>query len=211
MATRNQQNDAPAGPGIWVVSFSDCMTNLMTFFVLLVSFASFDKKAMSRLGTVFETVSQQSLFNVHRPPGGSVLPPSPSNDVTEKGSEAPTDFPAELTVSPMESPDADLQASRHELSLPIDKLFWGNGAALQQQGRRALSVVAPYLAKIPRVVVVEVGSEAQIDRAVAVVQFFTETHHLPPQQFCISAPARAGSTTAGDYIRLIVLAKEVCP
>ncbi|MCE5326307.1 MAG: hypothetical protein LLG01_07805 [Planctomycetaceae bacterium] len=211
MATRNRQSDAPAGPGIWIVSFSDCMTNLMTFFVLLVSFASFDKAAMSRLGTVFESVSKPSIFGEHKPPGGSLLPPPPSNDVTEKGSEAPTDRPAELTVSPQESPDTDLQAARQEISLPIEKLFWGNGAALQPAGRQTLAAIAPYLAKIPRTVVVEVGSAAQMNRAAAIVACFTQTHRLPVEQFCICAPTRRASSAAGDYVKLIVLAKEVCP
>ncbi|MHC4104970.1 MAG: flagellar motor protein MotB, partial [Planctomycetota bacterium] len=37
------EDEAPGAPE-WMVTFSDCMTLLLTFFVLLLSFSSFDDK-----------------------------------------------------------------------------------------------------------------------------------------------------------------------
>ena len=39
--------EEPAGAPEWMVTFSDCMTLLLTFFVLLLSFSSFDDSAFS--------------------------------------------------------------------------------------------------------------------------------------------------------------------
>ncbi len=200
-------DDGPAGPGIWIVSFTDCMTNLMTFFVMLVSFASFDKHSMSKLGGVFDSMSKQSIFSSSKPRSDSMLPPVGAPSVTENGSESPNERPAEMVkASPASPATLDVQHARHQLSLATNKMFWGKGAALQPEGQRNLAAIAGYLAKIPRVVVVEVGGAAEIERAAAVVAFLTDRQGLRGERFCISV---GGPSPA--VIKLIVLAKEVCP
>lgn len=47
--TKGIEPDEDAGAPEWMVTFSDCMTLLLTFFVLLLSFSSFDDAAMSRV------------------------------------------------------------------------------------------------------------------------------------------------------------------
>ena len=47
--------EAPGGAPKWMVTFSDCMTLLLTFFVLLLSFSSFDDKAFRKMSTALAT------------------------------------------------------------------------------------------------------------------------------------------------------------
>ena len=47
------QADEPAGAPDWMVTFSDCMTLLLTFFVLLLSFSSFAEKGFRKLRASF--------------------------------------------------------------------------------------------------------------------------------------------------------------
>ena len=44
--------DEEQGAPEWMVTFSDCMTLLLTFFVLLLSFSSFDDKAYRKFITI---------------------------------------------------------------------------------------------------------------------------------------------------------------
>ena len=47
------QDNGPIGAPDWMVTFSDCMTLLLTFFVLLMSFASFHEETLPALGSSF--------------------------------------------------------------------------------------------------------------------------------------------------------------
>ena len=52
MARRERQpikEAPPAGAPAWMLTFCDCMTLLLTFFVLLLSFSSFDESTLRRL------------------------------------------------------------------------------------------------------------------------------------------------------------------
>jgi chemotaxis protein MotB len=48
-----KSEEQPAGAPEWMVTFSDCMTLLLTFFVLLLSFSSFDDRIFRQLKTIF--------------------------------------------------------------------------------------------------------------------------------------------------------------
>ena len=47
------EEEEQGGAPDWMVTFSDCMTLLLTFFVLLLSFSTFGKKTLPKLGTSF--------------------------------------------------------------------------------------------------------------------------------------------------------------
>src|SRR4030042_5926969 len=55
MGRRSKQAEPDEAPGApeWMVTFSDCMTLLLTFFVLLLSFSSFDDRVFSRLRIIY--------------------------------------------------------------------------------------------------------------------------------------------------------------
>ena len=56
MASKDRQPVVDeGGPSVpdWMITFSDCMTLLLTFFVLLLSFSSFDEASLSKLDGAF--------------------------------------------------------------------------------------------------------------------------------------------------------------
>lgn len=85
--------EAPAGAPLWMATFSDLVTLLLTFFVLLLSMASFDKPA--KVSAVIESI--QTAF-------GSAGLSHSSLGVSENVKQAPTDFKLEQeTVTPQEA------------------------------------------------------------------------------------------------------------
>ncbi|MHC4723131.1 MAG: flagellar motor protein MotB [Planctomycetota bacterium] len=51
---QKEPDEAPGAPE-WMVTFSDCMTLLLTFFVLLLSFSTFEDKTFSDLRVIYST------------------------------------------------------------------------------------------------------------------------------------------------------------
>jgi chemotaxis protein MotB len=53
--SKKQKKPEDAAPGApdWMVTFSDCMTLLLTFFVLLLSFAGFGEETFNGIGQSF--------------------------------------------------------------------------------------------------------------------------------------------------------------
>ncbi|MHC4539127.1 MAG: flagellar motor protein MotB, partial [Planctomycetota bacterium] len=90
-ATKQEESDEAPGAPEWMVTFSDCMTLLLTFFVLLLSFSSFDDRVFRRL-----KVSYSRAFSRITPVLGSerdsllLLPRIRHTDDLDQGSEKPT-------------------------------------------------------------------------------------------------------------------------
>ena len=51
---KQPEPEQEAGAPEWMVTFSDCMTLLLTFFVLLLSFSSFDENLFRKLKSIFK-------------------------------------------------------------------------------------------------------------------------------------------------------------
>ena len=47
------QEEGAKGAPLWMVTYCDCMTLMLTFFVLLFSFASMDESILEQLSTTF--------------------------------------------------------------------------------------------------------------------------------------------------------------
>jgi len=91
-ANKQAESDEAAGAPEWMVTFSDCMTLLLTFFVLLLSFSSFDELTVMKLKKSFfkafssaTLVSKRDKDTLVRPVDAVV----PKPDLF-KGSEKPT-------------------------------------------------------------------------------------------------------------------------
>ncbi|MCD6303380.1 MAG: hypothetical protein J7M21_00275 [Planctomycetes bacterium] len=206
MARRKKKHDdEPAGPGEWIVTFSDCMTLLLCFFVLLLTFSSFDEVELQKLAGAFNYQNDlDRIFPVPRKIKDSIVEPADRYiDMTEKGSETPTQSPRQPTLQPKRLPaifDDDAYKDRRILYIPSEKLFWGEGTVLRPAGRRYLDKIASFLRMLPcRVVISETGPapapaggrSARIDRAWAVMRDFTGRLKLPAERFNITAAGSA--------------------
>lgn len=211
----------------WMVTFSDCMTLLLTFFVLLLAFSSFDAEAGGRLVGMFDEPSSPSVMARRRLALESPAERSPTVvDRTEEGQENPTFDRLDPTYRPRKPEpvrSADAYCDRRVLTIPSDVLFWGQGAQVTPQGKTLLAEVAAYLRLVPSQVVVcetvaagpsTADAEARaLRRALAVVGHLTEAERIESGRFSIAtAVGESGSRAEVEpVVTLAILNPKVCP
>ena len=216
MSRQRKQKESDEAPGApeWMVTFSDCMTLLLTFFVLLLSFSSFDNRVFPELRIIYS----EALTNITATPQlrqrDALVYFSPIKYITklEKGSEKPT-VAKELKEALMkEAGFADLDSSIVFL-IPSKKIFWGRGTILSAEGRRIMNLMGSFLNLVPgRVVVSENGSTDVQDnqnfglpRAWEVMKYLTTRQGLAKDRFSISA---TGTVVQGSSNRETLRSKR---
>jgi len=198
-----------------MVTFSDCMNLLLTFFVLLVTFSSFNNESQSKLPTLGAAL--RNAFGPRSETGGagdksSIIPQHQiwSVEQPEFGSDKPVANPSSQVQSGVLKDYVEMPDYRNHRVFLIasGKVFLGKGIVLSAEGRYLLAVMAAFLKEVSGQVVVSENAEEQqeddseigLSRAMAVVEFFTRTQGLDAQRFSISADTtlhleRAGSGT----------------
>ncbi len=198
-----ESDEAPGAP-VWMVTFSDCMTLLLTFFVLLLSFSSFDDKVFRKLKVIFmnalPAVKQADAKN-----RDAVLPTGQIDMTPElvEGSEKPTLLKG-LEANLKEDTPTDFRRCK-VFSISSERIFWGKGTIISAEGRYIMTKMASFLEEVPsRVVVSENGpasgegaEQLGLPRAWAVMEYLTTEHNLDKKRFSISA----ASTLAQESLR----------
>ncbi|UCF42306.1 MAG: hypothetical protein JSV99_06750 [Planctomycetota bacterium] len=190
-----QPDEAPGAPE-WMVTFSDCMTLLLTFFVLLLSFSSFDEHIFTKLRIIFCKALPGVSPPTEKNRDALLAPPDqivPTADL-DAGSEKPALATGWEENLKQETEPLDFH-SRRVFVIPSKKVFWGKGTAVSFAGRRTLNNMALFLKEAPsRVVISENGPPGQEDsdsfglpRAWAVLDYLATKHGLDKKQFSISA------------------------
>ena len=191
--------DGPPGAPAWMTTFSDCMTLLLTFFVLLLSFSSFDEAALARLKGAFSTQPKESIREPEEQISDSVVEPLESIvDRTEKGSET-SDLPL---LKDIEHPKAeevidDTSAYSDEKVFYVSssRLFWGDGHALTRQGRELLGGIASFMELTPCMAAIAQTQrgpattsekDSALQRSLVIIRFLTEEYDFPEERFRIS-------------------------
>ena len=86
--------DPPEGAPEWMVTFSDCMTLLLTFFVLLLSFSSFDDQNEAKYIEMTDSFAQELSFEEQKTKEEEAIviikDVDPNQKRIKKGSEQPT-------------------------------------------------------------------------------------------------------------------------
>lgn len=189
------QSDEALGAPEWMVTFSDCMTLLLTFFVLLLSFSSFDVNEFYKLRIIFAKALPSVNPTVQRDRDAIVsniqIQKLPIE--LDKGSEKPTLVPGSESF---EKPEAktDNFRERKVFLISSKRIFWGKGVIISSQGRRILAEMAAYLKRMPERIVVSEGPEEQsetgdqfgLPRAWAVIEFLTTKSRMDKNRFSIS-------------------------
>ena len=191
----HQEDEEQGGAPEWMVTFSDCMTLLLTFFVLLLSFSSFDVAEFEYLKEAFAK-EFSSISLVRTKPSvvaDTVLVPQIKE--LDEGSEKPTlERGSENNLQKEEEEPTNINDRKVFLSFS-DKVFLGKGAVISLQGRKALSYMASFLKQVPnRVVISENGpldekssEHSGLQRAWAVQKYFVTKHGLDKNKFNIAA------------------------
>jgi chemotaxis protein MotB len=205
-----EPDEAPGAPE-WMVTFSDCMTLLLTFFVLLLSFSSFDEKVFRKLKASFlealPGVGQSDEAN-----RDAVLPTEQIEATPElvEGSEKPTLIKG-LEDNLKEDTPTNYRR-RKVFTISSERIFWGRGTLISAEGRRIMTKMASFLKEeVPgRVVVSENGPAGEEDveqlclsRAWTVMEYLTTEHNLNKKWFSISAASTLapGSLRSGEPAR----------
>jgi len=196
--------DEPPGAPEWMVTFSDCMTLLLTFFVLLLSFSSFDEHVFENLEVIFaDALPSASSVTAANKDALLSIPQIESRRRIDEGSEKPTLEGAEKEGLKNETDKVDFLSQKVFL-VPSEKIFWAKGTAISQQGHQALAAMASFLREIPsRIVISENGPAAAhsknfgLPRAWAVVEYLVRRQGLDRNRFSISA----ASTLPPDSVK----------
>ena len=144
MARRKKSGGGGGGDPAWLITFSDLMTLLLTFFVLLLSMAVIDERAKR---VVLGSVSQAFGFGEQV---ANPLADDAGNKRHEPGSmEGHTDDLAALRdmVFDDTSKDLDFRENKYVqiLSINDEVLFTPGTTALSQEGVLLLDRIVPYL------------------------------------------------------------------
>jgi len=193
-----------------MVTFSDCMTLLLTFFVLLLSFSSFDDRVFRRLKVIYSRA-----FSSVTPIIGSdndallLLPRIKHTDELDEGSEKPTHKEGLADGLMKETQLADLHGAM-AFRFASKRLFWGAGTVLSPEGRGAMATMALFLERVPsRIIISESGPSVNsgseylgLPRAWAIMEYLTAEGGIDAGRFSLSAtgtaPREAPRTGASD-------------
>ena len=198
-AAKPQESDEAPGAPEWMVTFSDCMTLLLTFFVLLLSFSSFDNRVFHNLKVVYSTAFTNISF-VRRSDRDSVVELTPITYVVEldKGSEKPTEDQKPKDGLLRETDSVNLHGGA-AFVISSKKVFWGKGTVFSPEGRQALDLLGSFLKRVSsRIVISENGPADQggeqlgLPRAWAVMDYLTRRQGLDRERLSISQASALG-------------------
>ena len=217
MAKKDNSPPPEEGPPSngWILSFSDCMTNLLCFFVLLVSFSSFDVSAQGRIQGAFSAMSSPAISDRRTEATDAVVPPQKRPfDPTPEGAEKPTDQPPEPVLKTQSKSVPDVKAFHDQVTIriPAGDLFLGSGHLLTATGRSGLKLIGSYMRLLPVRAVVrsqgQAGSdgESHMRRAWSVVSCISEEAQVSRDRFCIAG--NAGQDGGQDVVEILLLRKE---
>ncbi|MHC5061161.1 MAG: flagellar motor protein MotB [Planctomycetota bacterium] len=175
----------------WMVTFSDCMTLLLTFFVLLLSFCGFGDNVLGRLSSSFgkalpsiwpaKNIRQESMWENKN---------LKNLDKVDQGTETKTVASKSSTNFMREKKPLDFRNLK-VFSVRSDTFFWGNGSAISDAGREILDAFAEFLRSAPsRVVISENGPggnrQIGLSRAWSVLEYMAKKDGIKKGMFSIT-------------------------
>ena len=168
------------------------LLDLLTFFVLLLSFSTFGPDKLVDLGKIFREAM----------PGGGMARPTSESTVWEniqfqnveklaEGTEARTDSDSKNDSYMIEKKPLDFRNLK-VFSIPSDKVFWGNGTVITKDAKEMLDSLAKYINRMPsRLVVSENGpgtnQEIGFKRALTIAKYMSEDGGVEEDSIGISA------------------------
>ncbi len=215
--------DPPPGPGEWIVTFTDCMTLLLCFFVLLLAFSTFEEGSLQDLNGAFGTDDAQTIFMDLRRAQTTIEPKHQPTDIREEGARVRTEVQTDTNEPPLAAEltiGDEAYKDRKTLRMPSGMLFAGRGAELTENGKRRLDLIASFLLIKPcRVVLGEnrppraqgMGyvQDIGLKRSWAVMDYLAEAG---VDWQCFSISAEGGGSSQSSYeptMEIVMLSKEI--
>ena len=155
MARRKKSGGGGSEDPAWLVTFSDLMTLLLTFFVLLLSMASMDTTVLTRISAQMRSLAHMPLSGPGRTPERIEMIvkmlKDPANILQKKDRLKdllfPRDvLPAELSYNDVANNITILQHPEGVVIVLTEGLLFGPGsAALDSTGKKLLDVLTPVM------------------------------------------------------------------
>jgi chemotaxis protein MotB len=221
--------ESSGGAPKWMVTFSDCMTLLLTFFVLLLSFSSFDDKAFSKLSTSLAT-GKSSISAAPTRNRDSIMQRDEMQDHYQQdrnqGSESPTDN-GKVNGLVKEDPEEFGFRNRKVFLTPSSMVFLGSGSTLSRDGRKLLSDLAMIFSTLPNKIVISEnrlrGSSQNpnlgLTRAWTALTYLVVKGKLKRDRFAISGTSTVPlerltsalkASPSGRVFEVVLLDKNIC-
>jgi len=212
---KKKKHTCPAGPAevpIWFMTYSDVITLLMTFFILLLTFATNEPEHFSRMqvaafgggsssgiaGKNDEPFDQDAILSRIRPQ---------SARLTTRGSETPPietdpsyqslDGGVESLKNPHELADADRLSITIPLPVMIDED--GNVTAV---GHQQLRMISTQMRRMPLDVKLEVRRSENVDACLALANALIKRGNIAPGRVGVGADV---TSVAAGQLRLSLI------
>lgn len=203
---RRVRKKMQAVKSIWLMSFTDLVTLLMTFFVLLLSMSSIDSAVLSRISAQMRGLSPIGLNGPGRIPERIELIvkalKDPKNVLLKQKRFKDLLFPVDSLPPEISSGDLEenLRILEHPEGVVIvlteGLLFAPGSAALEEKGKRLLDVLTPVIFRVNADTNISGhsgypsedgtdGYELSFRRAAVVLEHFLQAK-IPPDRFSVS-------------------------
>jgi chemotaxis protein MotB len=192
---KQPESDEAAGAPEWMVTFSDCMTLLLTFFVLLLSFSSFDDRVFRDLRVLYSSALTSITPRIRSDRDAFLYePPIMHKSEPDKGSEKPTLEQETKEGVIQETSPIDFHGGV-VLMISSEKIFLGKGMFISPEGRKVMDTLGLFLKGVPsRVVISESGpwddndsNNFGLPRAWAIMHYLAIRQNIDKKRFSISA------------------------
>lgn len=188
-----REEPAPGAPE-WMLTFSDCMTLLLTFFVLLMSFSSFDDlDVFKKLKIIFKGEFPMLSTEAKTPRDAFLDAPSiHSQEQLKKGSERPT-----MERGRKDNLKKETFDNFHDRKVFIAdsaQIFLGGGMMLSLNGKKYMSAMADFLKQMPNNVIVceksvkktDADFAAGAERAWSIIDYLCKNEGMDYGKFLVS-------------------------
>ena len=208
--TGQAEPEQQAGAPEWMVTFSDCMTLLLTFFVLLLTFSSFDNQDyFKKMSSSFADQISFDMKDVS--PKESLAVMQQLQEKVNWGSEKPTLSDKAEDRFKKQSEPLDFLKFKTFL-IPSHEVFWGNGSTLSLNGKQVLSDFFAFVKELPGyyIILSENGSndpkeEADtlgLNRSWAVFHYLTDEKGFAQERVNISVMGTVSKECHSKQIQL---------
>jgi len=194
----------------WMITFSDCMTLLLTFFVLLLSFAGFSEETFNGIGSSFgNALSSVGSKQKYEEDSMWRNEQVKHREKLTKGTEVKTLIEEDTGNFMKEDKPLDFRNLK-VFTVPSTIVFWGSGSVITKTGREILDAFVIFLKSTPnRVVISENGPDAErtlgLSRAWAVLKYVTTKKGLDKNAFSITASSTTRNPSKGQRMLEITL------
>ena len=192
---KRAEPERQAGAPLWMVTFCDSMTLMLTFFVLLFSFSSFNVEVFEKLTMSFTKALSSDVPPVEKDKSAFL----PMEQIVATGGPGEGSEKATLARGwegglKEETEGVDFR-SRKVFLISSEEVFWGKGTVISSEGRDTLTKMALFLREVPELIVISENApggdkdseQFGLLRAWAVMEYLTTKRGLDKKLFSISA------------------------